>query len=71
MEEKNVISEQLEQEREIYTETEEMRARLAAKKTELEEILRDMEARLDDEEERNQILSQEKKKMQINIKVIY
>ena len=46
-----------------------MRARLAAKKTELEEILRDLEARLDDEEERNQSLSQEKKKMQLNIKV--
>ena len=46
-----------------------MRARLAAKKTELEEILRDLEARLDDEEERNQHLVQEKKKMQSNIKV--
>jgi len=48
-----------------------MRARLAAKKTELEEILRDLEVRLDDEEERNQQLNQEKKKMQMSIKVSY
>ena len=46
-----------------------MRGRLAAKKTELEEILRDLEARLDDEEERNLSLTTEKKKMQTNIKV--
>lgn len=48
-----------------------MRGRLAAKKTELEEILRDLESRLDDEEERNQLLIQEKKKMLSNVKVVH
>ena len=69
LDEKSQLSEQLQNEQDALTETEEMRARLAAKKGELEDILRDLENRLDEEEERSQNLSQEKKKMQLNIKV--
>lgn len=46
-----------------------MRARLVAKKQELEEILHDLESRLEEEEERNQSLQNEKKKMQSHIQV--
>lgn len=46
-----------------------MRARLAARKLELEEILHDLEARIEEEEERSSSLAQEKKKLQININV--
>lgn len=46
-----------------------MRARLAARKQELEEILHDLEARVEEEEERASHLSSEKKKMQQNIGV--
>lgn len=54
---------------ELCAEAEEMRARLAARKLELEEILHDLEARIEEEEERSSSLSQEKKKLQININV--
>lgn len=40
-----------------------MRAKLAAKKQELEEILHDMESRIEEEEERTTQLMNEKKKM--------
>lgn len=46
-----------------------MRVRLAAKKQELEEILHEMEARLDEEEERSQTLLLDKKKMQQQLQV--
>lgn len=46
-----------------------MRARLSAKKQELEEILHDLEARVEEEEERASHLATEKKKMQQNISV--
>lgn len=46
-----------------------MRVRLAAKKQELEEILHEMEARLDEEEERAQGLLLDKKKMQQQMQV--
>ena len=46
-----------------------MRARLAARKQELEEILHDLEARIEEEEERSNNLSTEKKKLQLNIQV--
>lgn len=46
-----------------------MRVRLGAKKQELEEILHEMEARLDEEEERAQGLLVEKKKMQQQMQV--
>lgn len=40
-----------------------------AKKQELEEILHDLESRVEEEEERNQSLQNEKKKMQSHIQV--
>ncbi|XP_053903822.1 myosin-10 isoform X4 [Malaclemys terrapin pileata] len=67
VEEKNILAEQLQAETELFAEAEEMRARLAAKKQELEEILHDLESRVEEEEERNQGLQNEKKKMQAHI----
>uniref|UniRef100_A0A8C8RRY9 Myosin heavy chain 10 n=1 Tax=Pelusios castaneus TaxID=367368 RepID=A0A8C8RRY9_9SAUR len=67
IEEKNILAEQLQAETELFAEAEEMRARLAAKKQELEEILHDLESRVEEEEERNQVLQNEKKKMQAHI----
>ncbi|XP_069050682.1 myosin-10 isoform X1 [Lepisosteus oculatus] len=67
LEEKNILAEQLQAETELFAEAEEMRARLAAKKQELEEILHDLESRVEEEEERNQALQNEKKKMQTHI----
>lgn len=58
------MQEQLQAETELYAEAEEMRVRLASKKQELEEILHEMEARLEEEEDRAQALQVEKKKMQ-------
>lgn len=55
---------------ELCAEAEEMRARLAARKQELEEILHDLEARIEEEEERSNTLTAEKKKLQLNIQVI-
>lgn len=46
-----------------------MRMRLATKKQELEEILHEMEARLEEEEDRGAALQMEKKKMQDQIRV--
>lgn len=69
LEEKNILAEQLQAETELFAEAEEMRARLAAKKQELEEILHDLESRVEEEEERNQVLQNEKKKMQAHIQV--
>lgn len=69
MEERNALQEQLQAETELYAEAEEMRVRLAAKKQELEEILHEMEARLDEEEERAQALQVDKKKMQQQMQV--
>ncbi|KAJ8264057.1 hypothetical protein GJAV_G00144580 [Gymnothorax javanicus] len=67
MEEKSILAEQLQAETELFAEAEEMRARLAAKKQELEEILHDLESRVEEEEERNQSLQNEKKKMQSHV----
>lgn len=63
------MAEQLQAEVELCAEAEEMRARLAARKSELEDILHDLEARIEEEEERSSALTQEKKKLQININV--
>lgn len=63
------LQEQLQAETELCAEAEEMRARLAARKQELEEILHDLEARVEEEEERASQLQSEKKKMQQNIGV--
>lgn len=46
-----------------------MRVRLLTRKQELEEILHDLESRVEEEEERNQSLQNEKKKMQGHIQV--
>lgn len=46
-----------------------MRARLATRKQELEEILHDLESRLEEEEERTTHMQTERKKMQQNITV--
>lgn len=63
------LQEQLQAETELCAEAEEMRARLVNRKQELEDILHDMESRLEEEEERvNQMLN-ERKKMQQNISV--
>lgn len=61
------LQEQLQAETELCAEAEEMRVRLSARKQELEEILHDMEARLEEEDERVNALSTDKKKMQQNI----
>ncbi|XP_067833791.1 myosin-10-like, partial [Heptranchias perlo] len=70
LEEKNILAEQLQAETELFAEAEEMRARLAGKKQELEEILHDLESRVEEEEERNQQLQNEKKKMQQHVQDI-
>ncbi|KAM3865194.1 myosin-11a isoform 2-T2 [Diretmus argenteus] len=64
LDERNALQEQLQAETELYAEAEEMRVRLGAKKQELEEILHEMEARLEEEEDRAQALLMDKKKMQ-------
>ncbi|XP_053308553.1 myosin-10-like isoform X2 [Spea bombifrons] len=66
-EEKAILAEQLQAETELFAEAEEMRARLAAKKQELEEILHDLESRVEEEEERNLKLHNEKKKIQQHV----
>lgn len=63
------LQEQLQAETELCAEAEEMRARLATRKQELEEILHDLESRLEEEEERATQLHTERKKMQQNIAV--
>jgi hypothetical protein len=69
VEEKITLQEQLQAEVELCAEAEEMRARLAARKQELEEILHDLEARIEEEEERSNTFLTEKKKLQLNIQV--
>ncbi|KAM9298984.1 myosin-10-like [Gastrophryne carolinensis] len=66
-EEKSILAEQLQAETELFAEAEEMRARLAAKKQELEEILHDLESRVEEEEERNLQIQNEKKKLQQHV----
>lgn len=63
------LQEQLQAETELCAEAEEMRARLVNRKQELEEILHDMESRLEEEEERVSQMLNERKKMQQNISV--
>ncbi|KPJ08101.1 Myosin heavy chain, non-muscle [Papilio machaon] len=52
---------------ELCAEAEESRARAAARKQELEELLHDLEGRIEEEEERCNALQQEKKRLQLNI----
>lgn len=63
------LQEQLQAETELCQEAEEMRARLAARQLEVEEILHDLESRLEEEEERVSQFQTERKKMQQNISV--
>ncbi|XP_051940017.1 myosin-9-like isoform X2 [Hippocampus zosterae] len=65
--EKLALQEQLQAETELCAEAEEMRARLASKKQELEEILHDFEARLEEEEDRVGQLHSERKNLIQNI----
>merc|ERR1719295_1887776 len=67
LQEKIYLAEQLQAETELCAEAEEMRARLAARKQEMEEIIHDMEARIEEEEEKTLKMSEERKKLQLNI----
>merc|ERR1719458_2337187 len=67
LEEKNILAEQLQAETELCAEAEEMRARLAARKQEMEEIIHDMEARIEEEEEKVIKSAEDKKKLQQHI----
>lgn len=53
----------------MNAESEEVRIRLEAKTLELEEVLHEMEARLEEEEDRIQMLQQEKTNMLQQLKV--
>ena len=64
-----MLADQLLAEAELFAEAEEMRARLASRKLELEEVLSELESRLEDEEERGVQLTNEKKKLQQNVQV--
>lgn len=64
-----MLADQLQAEAELFAEAEEMRARLASRKQELEEVLGELESRLEEEEERGVQLTNEKKRMQQNIQV--
>jgi myosin protein heavy chain len=67
VEEKMHLAEQLQAEIELCAEAEESRMRLASRKQELEEMMQDLEARVEEEEERVNTLNVEKKKLQLNI----
>lgn len=67
IEEKTHLAEQLQAEIELCAEAEESRARLSARKQELEEMMQDMEARIEEEEERVNVMNSEKKKLQLNV----
>lgn len=69
LEEKAVLTDQLQAEAELFAEAEEMRARLASRKQELEEVLGELEGRLEEEEERGAQLTNEKKRMQQHVQV--
>ncbi|RXN31490.1 myosin-11 isoform X2 [Labeo rohita] len=68
VEERNRLQVKLQEEAELYAESEEVRIRLETKKQELEEVLREMEARLEEEEERSQVFQQEKANLQQQLK---
>ncbi|XP_031431549.1 myosin-10 isoform X3 [Clupea harengus] len=67
MEEKSVLTDQLQAEAELFAEAEEIRARLASRKQELEEVLGELETRLEEEEERGVQQTNEKKRLQQNV----
>ncbi|XP_076459497.1 uncharacterized protein LOC143292799 isoform X2 [Babylonia areolata] len=63
IEEKNILAEQLQAETELCAEAEEARSRLAKCKEELEDILHDMELRMEEEDKQMKSMTEEKKKM--------
>ena len=67
LEEKNILAEQLQAETELCAKAEEMRARLATRKQDMEEIIHDMEARIEGEEEKVLKSGEDRKKMQQHI----
>ncbi len=69
VEERNQLQAKLLEEAELYAESEEVRIRLEAKKQELEEVLHEMEARIEEEEEQSQVFQQEKANLQQQLKV--
>ena len=64
-----MLTDQLQAEAELFAEAEEMRARLANRKQELEDVLGELEGRLEEEEERGVQLTNEKKRLQQNVQV--
>merc|ERR1739840_44664 len=68
IEEKNILAEQLTAETELCAEAEESRARLSKRKDELEDVLHDLELRIEEEEELNNKMIDEKKILTQNIK---
>lgn len=66
-----MLADQLQTEAELLAEAEEMRARLASRKQELEEVISELETRLEEEEERSVQQNNEKKKMQQIVQVFY
>ncbi|XP_051797434.1 myosin-11-like [Acanthochromis polyacanthus] len=70
MEERAQLESKLQAETELCAEAEEMRVRLEAKKQELEEVLHEMEARLEEEEDRSNALQQERKDMEQQLQMM-
>lgn len=68
-EERARLAEQLRAESELCSEAEETRARLAARKQELELVVSELEARVGEEEECSRQLQSEKKRLQQHIQV--
>lgn len=64
-----MLTDQLQAEAELFAEAEEMRARLASRKQELEDVLGELESRLEEEEERAVQLTNEKKRIQQHVQV--
>lgn len=62
-----MLSEKLEQAQEAFVEADEMRQRLSTKKNELELLLEDLEAKVEEEEDKSIKLSDEKRLLQQNI----
>lgn len=69
LEERAALEARLQAETDLYSEAEEMRLRLEAKHTELEEVLREMEARLEEEEERAAALHDHKRELEQQLQV--
>lgn len=64
-----MLADQLQTEAELLAEAEEMRARLASRKQELEEVISELESRLEEEDERSVQQNNEKKKLQQIVQV--